>query len=287
MIVTMVPASFQYVNYNEYALKRNSVTHTVDFDEVFEMGRYFWGLGKTTMTFPRNFIFVDFGGTNELSVFDAKGLEITLKSSFEYRINKDRLVDMYRTYGLGYEAQIVNKARSIIKNKASQKYNVEDYFRDRKRITIELNEFLTEELKSVFVDVPKGKFQLRDVLLPPQTKDRYEQIAIITQQNQMKNFSKESQEVRANTALQLINYTKTTEKITQEAAAKVQAIKQNATAVAFRITQRAVAEGYKEVFSQLGITDGKDKMEIIKLLAVHSGTRYIVGAGNEITLNLT
>merc|ERR1711871_1440168 len=194
MICIMVPASFQYVNYNEYALKRNSVTHTVDFDKVYDMGRYFWGLGKTTMTFPRNFIFVDFGGndggSNELSVFDAKGLEITLKSSFEYRILKDKLVDLYRTYGLGYEAQIINEARSIIKNMASERYNVEDYFQKRKQITREINEFLTTNLTRVFVDVPMGKFQLRDVLLPPQTKDRYEQIAIITQQNQMKQFSK-------------------------------------------------------------------------------------------------
>ncbi len=49
------------------------------------MGRYFWGVGKSAQIYPRNFQIVDFGGVNELSVFDKKGLEVILGSSFQYR----------------------------------------------------------------------------------------------------------------------------------------------------------------------------------------------------------
>ena len=106
LLVILLPLSFSYVSYDEYAMKKNSITHTLDYSEVYEMDRYFWGVGKSPMTFPRNYQFVDFGGSQELSVFDKKGLEIILHSSFEYRIIKDDLTKLYREYGLGYADQV-------------------------------------------------------------------------------------------------------------------------------------------------------------------------------------
>jgi regulator of protease activity HflC (stomatin/prohibitin superfamily) len=287
LFVILFPMSFSYVSYDEYAFKRNSITHTLDFSETYEMGRYFWGVGQSPMTFPRNYVFVDFGGQHELSVFDNKGLEIILKSSFEYRILKDKMTELYKEYGLGYEDQIINKARSLIKNAVSEKYNVEDYFQKRQEVTKFINEVLTRELVNLYVEVPPGKFQLRDVVLPSGTKQRYEEIAILTQRNEMKKYQEESSKVRAQTEMQLVNITKQTVSITRSAQAEVGAIHAEAEAQAFNIRQKAIAEGYAKIFSELGITDGKDKMEIVKLLAVHSGTRYIVGAANEVVLNLT
>ena len=55
------------------------------FEQVYEMGRYFWGVGKSAQKYPRGYQIVDFGGANELSVFDKKGLEVILGSSFQYR----------------------------------------------------------------------------------------------------------------------------------------------------------------------------------------------------------
>lgn len=63
----------------------NSLRETRVLEQVYEMGRYFWGVGKSAQKYPRGYQIVDFGGANELSVFDKKGLEVILGSSFQYR----------------------------------------------------------------------------------------------------------------------------------------------------------------------------------------------------------
>lgn len=157
----------------------------------------------------------------------------------------------------------------------------------REDIRKAVNTMLTEKLRKFYVEVPDGKFQLRDVVLPLQTKQRYEEIAILAQRNLMKQFQEDSAKERAETQKMVIEIERETINIVKSTAAQVKAIHERAEAEAFTKRQKAIAEGYKKIFSELGITDGKDKMELVKLLAVHSGTRYIVGAGNDVVLNLT
>jgi hypothetical protein len=90
LIVSLVPASYSYVEWNEYALKRDTTTNKVDYHEVYGNGRYFWGLGYGPVTFKNTATTVDFSGDNALSIFSSGGLELLIECSFQYQVIKVR-----------------------------------------------------------------------------------------------------------------------------------------------------------------------------------------------------
>ena len=55
LTIALVPASFSYVEYDELALKKNTVSNKVDNSIVYENGRYFWGVSVEPLTFPSKY----------------------------------------------------------------------------------------------------------------------------------------------------------------------------------------------------------------------------------------
>lgn len=51
LILVLVPLSYSYVEWNQFALKRNTFTNQVDYNQVYGNGRYYWGLQVQPATF--------------------------------------------------------------------------------------------------------------------------------------------------------------------------------------------------------------------------------------------
>eukprot|EP01111_Echinosteliopsis_oligospora_P009633 TRINITY_DN2858_c0_g1_i1.p1 TRINITY_DN2858_c0_g1~~TRINITY_DN2858_c0_g1_i1.p1 ORF type:complete len:188 (-),score=31.19 TRINITY_DN2858_c0_g1_i1:500-1063(-) len=114
--------SFQYIEWDEYALKKNTASNDVDYSKVHESGRYFWGINYQAIKFTRTVINVNFdddnGGEGSLTIFTDTGLEIRILCSFQYQLIKEEVPAMFVNFGNTYSQQVVSVARSILKNKA-------------------------------------------------------------------------------------------------------------------------------------------------------------------------
>ena len=53
--IILLCVSFQYVDYNQYALKRNTLTNKVYTDKIYENGRYIFGPSVDMIYFERDY----------------------------------------------------------------------------------------------------------------------------------------------------------------------------------------------------------------------------------------
>ena len=108
--VILIALSYSYVEYNEYAFRKNTASNEVDTSEVYEngwlmpnfneliiiLGRYFWGINYDPIKFNKTF------GTLELQdmlVFTVTGIEVGIDVSFQYGLEKESIDYVFKTYG--------------------------------------------------------------------------------------------------------------------------------------------------------------------------------------------
>eukprot|EP01006_Ploeotia_vitrea_P047917 TRINITY_DN67176_c11_g9_i1.p1 TRINITY_DN67176_c11_g9~~TRINITY_DN67176_c11_g9_i1.p1 ORF type:complete len:310 (-),score=13.40 TRINITY_DN67176_c11_g9_i1:258-1187(-) len=267
LLVILLPLSFQYVERNTWAFKRNSLTNDVDTDTVYEAGRYFWGVGRGTVSFPSTFQHIEFVGKEGLTVFTETGLELLLDVSFQYRLQRDNLDKLFSDFGRAYTAQIENVARASLRNEAPQ-FSIEQYITDRSAVVGTLHAGLARALSEIYVDVPEDKFQLRRVVLPGQVRDKFLHTFVQNEINQekaakakadliRKQTEKIEREIRGNVTI-----------IAKRAAAKASRMVQDERAVSVRRLEVAKANGVKNVIKQLNITNQKTASTFLKYMAL-------------------
>jgi hypothetical protein len=112
LLLVLLPLSFSYVEYDEYALKKHTVENTVETDSTYDVGRYYWGVDRTALPFSRHFQKV----TETFSIFPTNGLEFDVDVVFWYRIQKENLGQLYKAFGTSFDSQVRNRANAKIKN---------------------------------------------------------------------------------------------------------------------------------------------------------------------------
>jgi hypothetical protein len=110
LIIGLVVGSIDHVNYDEYGLEYSKFTRKVYFNKVYEPGRYVLGVGHRFLPFKRTYQSIEFSGpqnaytgsgTLQSRTFD--GLSISLEISFQYRIRKEDVIELFQLFGLEYE----------------------------------------------------------------------------------------------------------------------------------------------------------------------------------------
>ena len=98
LTVILVPISFKYLNYDEFAYKVSTIGNVVDVSQVYGPGgRHFIGPTNYFNTFPANFVFVDMGavkittieGGSANSTDDSSGgagRTVTVYPKFQYKL---------------------------------------------------------------------------------------------------------------------------------------------------------------------------------------------------------
>ena len=110
-------------------------------------------------------------------MFTQNGLEFTIECSFQYLIMKKGLKELYLQYGEAYGSQVINQARSILKD-ASPSFTVDQYISDRGTVQGTMYGMLKDGLNRlcdplkivVCIDIPENKFQLRRIAFPIEIK---------------------------------------------------------------------------------------------------------------------
>jgi len=281
LILILVPISFHYVEYDQYALKKSVTNSKVDYSKVYDYGQYAWGPSYTTVTFPKLYQFVDFSGAEALSVFTLTKAQITIEVSFQYRLDRNHLVQIFQSYGTGFDTQVQNVARSTIKN-AAPIYDVGQYFTNRANVTLGLATALEAGVSGLWVTVPSSKFQLHSVVFADVVTNKYLQQQIQVQATLQTQAEQNSTLYRQETANLISNYTYQTNIIYSQNAANASLLVSNANADAFRIRQSAEGIGLTYLFLTLGITDQGLKRQFLTLYRSESNnsTRGLFNIGS-------
>lgn len=272
-IIIGIATSYEYIDYNEYAFKKNTWSNTVDTEVVYENGKHFWGWNKEAIIFPRNYQLVFF---EELAVSDQEEKPFRIDVSFLYRLKKDNLVDLYQQFGTAYHDTILSKVQSTIKNTVPQ-YLLQEYLENRQGITEIMNRNITEELSSIWIDVELNKMQLKFIGLESTTITKFLDAAVQLQSNDQKEFEQEAELIRQNTTKLVKEVNAETTILTREAEANYDKTIEFATAAAKELTSNARGLGIANVVNQLEFNSTSSRGKFIRLISIldNKSTRLV------------
>lgn len=99
--------------------------------KIYPPGRYFIGLAHWFILIKKTYITIDLsndpGGLGIIDTRTKDGLELSVEVSFQYRLEEDKLWDVFDKFAENYHDIVVAIARGSIRDSASQ-YNAIQFF---------------------------------------------------------------------------------------------------------------------------------------------------------------
>jgi len=284
LIIILLPMSFMYVGFNEFAFVRNTLTNKVDTSHVYENGRYYMLPHKEKLTFPRNYQVFNIS----LSVSDKEEKEFSIQIAVYYRLAKDKLAELYNEFGFNYKVQINSIIESNIKNIAPR-FTLNEYLTKRNNITQIISNQLKEELEKINIIIEDNKVFIQLITFGQATINRFIAIAVQGQDNEKRIYEQDAELIRADT-------TRLSEEIQAEItiirrtanAQSLQAV-DTAKANAFKITSNARGDGIVNVLQKIDVSDPLIRNKFIKLMAIIDNIDHIrlidIGSNPSIIIN--
>jgi len=140
-------------------------------------------------------------GDDSIQVRTKDGQQVYIDASVIYAINPAQAIDLYRTWGKGYEENLVRpQARGVIRDISSQ-YGVEEIVSTKRA---EMEQQITEQLTTIFAKnhIRLEDFVLRNIRFSDEYAKAVEQKQIAEQQAQQAKFVVESKKQEAEQARQ-------------------------------------------------------------------------------------
>lgn len=160
------------VEQNEYGLVYNWITKTIS-TEVYRGGTHFIGFWNAFVTFPATAQTVEFSSriglrtANALHTRTKEGLGLHLSISFQYKLDPEKIPELYALTNVQYEGLFTRIARDQLLEAASE-YEGPQYWIERKNIGDHMRTLVDEQLSQNFASL--WGLQLLVIDLP----DRYE-----------------------------------------------------------------------------------------------------------------
>jgi len=246
----------------EYGLKYNIFTKNVDSSYVYPGGRYFLFFTSSFARFPKIAKSIVFGNSpnadaKPLQTRTKEGLSLSMDVSFQYKLDKNLLIELYRLYNIFYEATLIRIARDAILQEAG-KFEAPEYWTKRAQIAEIMQKTLVEE----FAKAKAGciGLQILKIELPSAYENQIVLTQVEVQKKKMKEFEQQAALIRS-----LINID------TSEALRNITIINSSANSQSQIIKQNAISESRKkilsaesEVFSNAMTSLGLSNIEIIQ-----------------------
>lgn len=203
---------------------------------MYNNGRYFLGIGQKFISYPVNSIHVDFTDTNKITSWSKEGQLITLDIAFYYRLQRDKVYDIYMRYDQEYDSRIRQIAMESIKM-STINYECEDFFTYRTEIGNSMFQNLRAVLLQEWTDVVL--FSLRAVDIPAAFEEKVVNKVVKQQEYYTALRKQETEVLRAEITV-----------LRGEGNAKEETIQQQARADAALTTAAAEAKGRMMVTQQ-------------------------------------
>jgi len=267
----------------QYGITYNKITKTVGKD-IFVSGRYLIGPTKAFIDYPSNLVLIEFSdnraATNEaLKTRTAEGLAISLYVSFQYKIVKNKIPDLYNLANINYQGTYVRIARDSIL-KVAGKYNATSYWTERLKIQLDMKSSLNNELSAAFATC-EG-LQILKIELPKQYEDSIVATQVEVQKSGMRKFEQTAELIRQNISVirseaeQKIKVTNAT------GLAEAYRIKQYADATANNNTINAESAVYRLTLDKLGFNATEFPKYVFLNALDHKNAKLLVGLQNAI-----
>jgi regulator of protease activity HflC (stomatin/prohibitin superfamily) len=259
--VGLYAGSFQLIDPLHAGLAKNTISGSVDRNTIYTSGRYFLGLGKQFVQYPATLQTIEFsnygGNAPPLSAgtVDVRGGGATmlLEVSLQYRLALGQLGQLYTSYAQNYKSKLVSTAESTIKNVASERFSVNDYFTIREEVAEVFHAAVNLAYKSDYASCEL--FQLRNTDPPTQTENSIINTLVTQEQQSTARQIKLSDLVRNDTANLAVQTDITIQnEINARAQAQSKIIIETARAEAVAIKLDAYGQAYSYMRDQLNFT---------------------------------
>lgn len=266
LTLILVPLSYSYIPRNEMGFKKTQATNEIDQTVVYRNGRYFWGVGKTAVTFPSNFQKVSLTGSQKLSVFTDSGQVLYFGCVFFYRLLPSRLKDLYGNFSTNYEQRVIAVARSSLRNAAAN-LTMAAYIEGRaSTINFLYNAMSQALLTTAFVQVPSSHFAMLFVEFPSIVVTQRTNLFINNQQQITNNYSYTASQIRLATTTTVTQLNNNAALVKQQAQANASRLVTEATSRAFQRAQVQTGASLKLMIDSLNLTSNRTAAtELIKL----------------------
>jgi hypothetical protein len=288
----LVPLSFHYIEYNEYAFSRDKFGKT-DTSKVLTQGRYFYPLTFDIIRFPSTYREIRFVGDSAQNIFTKDGYQIKMSISFWYKIPPESLKNIYNKYSLNYENSIINEAKLIIKNFAGSSVTgfnleLEKYINDRRNISKNIASALNIQLYDEFgIDVPIKYIQLMYIGIPDTLINQYSRTVEQIQKNQLEQNKQALEQIKAETQTIVTNIKVQTNYILNSAKIDSDRIIANSKAFADLIVSSQRGKGLKIIMDKLNITTQEETNRLVRImsLADNKQNKIFYNMDNKIIVN--
>ncbi len=254
LIITLVSISYAYVEWDEWAFQKDISTNKVDTAHVYENGRYYWGPGKTKISFSNLYHLQE---TN-FSIAASNGQEFGILVKFFWRPKKSELATIYRKFGTTISQQVSNRANSAIKNVAPL-FSINEYIQNRTTIPDTLYSSLFTELSGVGVDVPREGFHLHEIFIPQKVSEINLNNAVQTQTNVLRHNEQLAVSVRSETERLDQEIRSNTTFLILQTDAQIARLASDAKTETSKLLAEADGNGIKGMFDALNVTSDETK----------------------------
>ncbi|XP_005097525.1 uncharacterized protein LOC101853159 [Aplysia californica] len=287
LLVTLLPASFVYVEYYEYALSRNRVTGVIDYDTVYDTGCYLLAPQDELIRLPSTAQQV----WMNLDVMTRESLGVELQIMLQYFIKREKMGQLYRQYGMLNKEVIASEIESTVKNTVVD-FHLDEFRLERKKVEAAIRDQLETALAgncckpccsgsckvSLMCSAPfclppgqctKGHhvdmnfFQLGSVRIPDSVMDRYVRRVVLQINAERELFVQQTAVEVKKTEQEVKSLLNRAKEVRQEAEAKRIVIMATAEARADRDIQLAYQKAMKGLFSRLNITNEENKLSFM------------------------
>jgi len=273
LIVILVPLSYNYIEYNEIALKQYRFGAVSN--DVYMNGRYYTPLTYKFVRFPSTFVNVELSS----SVFTSSGFQIIINYTFYYKLLPSKLYDLYNTYSNNYDNRIQSIAKTAVRN-ALPIFSVNDYFTNRSYIENYVALNVSQQVENIGVYCSPDYFKIISVTLPATLITSSLETAVTLQNNQQQLYYKTLQETYAMTDTMVSYINNNASMILLTAQNNATQIVQNSIAESNKILEYANSNGLNYTFTLLGINTLSDKLNFIKLVNLQNNNNVTLLSGN-------
>lgn len=242
---------------NQFGLARSTWSGEVETDMVYEAGMHWIGFFKEFISFPSIQQTIEYYTSegNAVTGRTQDGLAISLDISFQYRLVKEGITNLYLTMGESYDSVFWQFARDVVRDVASL-YTAIEFFNNRTMIGSDMEMSMVDEFNAEYnVNIPA--YQLLQIDLPDTFEQALERAEVARQEIEIALLEQEKALIEAETLILIAQAQYNVTMIEAQAEADAFLTIMNAQAEAVNITLSAQTEAYYALAQALNLTSAE------------------------------
>lgn len=268
LLIILLPMSYSTLEYYQMGFAHRRTTGTVDRSHVYSAGKYMLGPDYGFTVFPasvQNVDITDVAAWTESDVSTNAGTSVEMDLSYQYQLIPEELPQLFDKRNTVFRPFIENLAMAAIKDTATN-FSADAFLMNRMEIEKEMKRRIGMALTAAHATV-KG-FMMRRVTFPATFSNRKLDAATQQLKNSAENYRKQSEVTRTETTKQVKIKSNEAVKVSEQALAESELIKEKAKVSAVDLEQTTRNAGLKTVRDALGLVLQKEFVSLDYLINI-------------------